>query len=446
VEASLLRFGHFVRCVAGFSSVPGLAGWCGAQQTSPRKCADEEEYHTLGKQSQNLVMSSKAEGQTVGRLSRRAASMMLKKMVSSNVSPIKKVRPSVAEYPAASAPRLLPSLSSSSLPFQPVSTHKSSKSTAPSAPMDGRFLDQHGRERKSTPSSDPLQYRSHTLPRPPSDLSAPSQLPNKSDGGIPASMRWVVDSREQLAKVATLALTECESRGTIQRRLQERKTANTTTSIHWNDKIEYTTNTQRSFVVPGGTPRDPYADLKRAKQLKTQLQQSRIDLGSGFGGNDEAWVTDKQHFERVVEAAKKQAGFEGRNPGDDARRAKELKKYLQRTTLELSHGGKTDWITNTMRSYMVPDGSPRDPFADLKRAKQLKQALQKSQVDLGSGFGGNDEAWVTDKQFFEKVVEDAKKQAGFEGRNPAADREKAKELKKYLQRTTLQLGFDERYM
>ena len=259
--------------------------------------------------------------------------------------------------------------------------------------------DMHGRERKSTPSSDPLHYSSNTLPRP----KTKQQGSKKGEGN--KNLRWVVDSREQLEYVASRR-SELESRGTIARRMYDRKMANNTTSISFDgfddNKIEYVSDMMRSYAGADTMERrDPFADLRRAKQLKQQLQKSNVDLGSGFGGNPVAWITDKQAGWKKVEDAKVTEGA---------------------------------------------GGGLRDPFADLKKAKQLKQQLQKSSVDLGSGFGGNPVAWVTDKQAGWKKVEDAKIREGNMGRNPAEDRAVAKALKKHLQRTTLQLGFDNRYM
>ena len=237
----------------------------------------------------------------------------------------------------------------------------------------------------------------------------------------------------------------------------DRKMANNTTTISFDgfgdNKIEYVSDMMRSYkTVNAKERRDPFQDLKKARQLKVQLQKSNIDLGSGFGGNNTAWITDKQAGWKKVEDAKKQEGFAGRNPAKDREHAKALKKYLQRTTLNLGHAGalaSKDWKTDTqfrMEATSDPSFARRDPFQDIKKARQLKLQLQKSTLDLGSGFGGNNTAWITDKQAGWKKVEDAKKREGFAGRNPAADRDRAKELKKHLQRTTLQLGFDKRYM
>ena len=232
--------------------------------------------------------------------------------------------------------------------------------------------------------------------------------------------------------------------------------ANNTTSISFDgfgeNKIEYVSDMMRSFAgAEKMERRDPFADIKKAKQLKQQLQASNVDLGSGFGGNNDAWITDKQAGWKKVEDAKVLEGNKGRNPAADKERAKALKKYLQRTTLSLGHVGSIptkEWRTDQQWSYAdnLKGSELRDPFADIKKAKQLKQQLQKSTLDLGSGFGGNNDAWITDKQAGWKKVEDAKVKEGNKGRNPAADRERAKALKKYLQRTTLQLGFDLRYM
>ena len=73
-------------------------------------------------------------------------------------------------------------------------------------------LDMHGRERKSTPSSDPLCYSSSTLPRPKSQNEDIGEKKNS------ANLRWVVDSREQLEHVASRR-NELESRGTIAKRM-----------------------------------------------------------------------------------------------------------------------------------------------------------------------------------------------------------------------------------
>ncbi|GMI17523.1 hypothetical protein TrLO_g13112 [Triparma laevis f. longispina] len=264
-------------------------------------------------------------------------------------------------------------------------------------------IDMHGRERKSTPSSDPLSYSSSTLPRPKT-----KQQTKKGKAEKDAGLRWVVDSREQLEYVASRR-NELESRGTIARRMYDRKMANNTTSINFDgfgeNKIEYVSDMMRSFVsrdkFEGYERRDPFQDLKRAKQLKQMLQKSNIDLGSGFGGNDSAWITDNQASSKKVRDAVK---------------------------VEEEKFGK------------------RDPFVDIKRARALKQQLQKSTVDLGSGFGGNPEAWITDKQFCQMVVDKALSSGEFKGRDPSKDRAVAKALKKHLQRTTLQLGFDNRYM
>mmetsp|Transcript_18115 Transcript_18115/g.33651 ORF Transcript_18115/g.33651 Transcript_18115/m.33651 type:complete len:330 (-) Transcript_18115:23-1012(-) len=264
--------------------------------------------------------------------------------------------------------------------------------------------DMHGRVRKSTPSSDPLSYSSSTLPRPKTKQQTKKGKVEKDDAGL----RWVVDSREQLEYVASRR-NELESRGTIAKRMYERKMANNTTSINFDgfgeNKIEYVSDMMRSFVprdqFEGFERRDPFQDLKRAKQLKQMLQKSNIDLGSGFGGNDAAWITDNQASS---------------------------KKVLEAVALDERKFGK------------------RDPFKDIKRARALKQQLQKSTLDLGSGFGGNPEAWITDKQFCQQVVDKALSSGEFKGRDPSKDRAHAKALKKYLQRTTLQLGFDSRYM
>ncbi|GMH48322.1 hypothetical protein TrRE_jg7632 [Triparma retinervis] len=319
-------------------------------------------------------------------------------------------------------------------------------------------IDMHGRERKSTPSSDPLAYSSNTLPRPKSKSQNEGRLKAKGDD---PKLRWVVDSREQLEYVASRR-NELESRGTIAKRMYDRKMANNTTSINFDgfgeNKIEYVSDMMRCYVdrtgMEGYERRDPFADSKKAKQLKQKLQKSNIDLGSGFGGNDAAWITDKQAGWAKVEHAKMQAGFAGRDPGQDWLNAQKLKKYLQRTTLDLDHAGAIatkDWRTDTQHRMEAASDPKynhlrRDPFADMKKAKQLKQQLQKSTVDLGTGFGGHNTAWITDKQAGWKKFEDAKKSEGFAGRNPAQDWENAQKLKKYLQRTTLQLGFDKRYM
>ena len=169
--------------------------------------------------------------------------------------------------------------------------------------------------------------------------------------------------------------------------------------------------------MEGYERRDPFADSKKAKQLKQKLQKSNIDLGSGFGGNDAAWITDKQAGWAKVEHAKMQAGFAGRDPGQDWLNAQKLKKYLQRTTLDLDHAGAIatkDWRTDTQHRMEAASDPKynhlrRDPFADMKKAKQLKQQLQKSTVDLGTGFGGHNTAWITDKQAGWKKFEDAKR-------------------------------------
>ena len=100
-------------------------------------------------------------------------------------------------------------------------------------------IDMHGRERKSTPSSDPLAYSSNTLPRPKSKSQNEGRLKAKGDD---PKLRWVVDSREQLEYVASRR-NELESRGTIAKRMYDRKMANNTTSINFDgfgeNKIEY---------------------------------------------------------------------------------------------------------------------------------------------------------------------------------------------------------------
>ena len=120
--------------------------------------------------------------------------------------------------------------------------------------------------------------------------------------------------------------------------------------------------------------------------------------------------------------------------------------FLANTTTQLS-APHNRYTTNSKDSNAHVGKNPlRDPFADIKKAKSLKQALQKSQVDLGSGFGGSDTAWVTDMTANWAKVEAAKSDPKNAGNNPVADKQRAKELKKHLQRTTLQLGFDARYM
>ena len=321
-------------------------------------------------------------------------------------------------------------------------------------------LDMHGRERKSTPSSDPLQYSSSTLPRPKSKSQNEGRMASGGVSGSPG-LRWVVDSREQLEYVASRR-NELESRGTIAKRMYDRKMANNTTSINFDgfgeNKIEYVSDMMRCYIDRSGTKgyerRDPFADSKKAKQLKQKLQKSNIDLGTGFGGHNTAWITDKQAGWAKVEKAKRSEGFAGRNPGQDWLNAQKLKKYLQRTTLNLAHAGAIatkDWRTDTQHRLEAAsdpkyDYLRRNPFADHKKAKQLKQMLQKSNIDLGTGFGGHNTAWITDKQAGWAKVEKAKRSEGFAGRNPGQDWENAQKLKKHLQRTTLQLGFDKRYM
>jgi len=98
------------------------------------------------------------------------------------------------------------------------------------------------------------------------------------------------------------------------------------------------------------------------------------------------------------------------------------------------------------RSF-VGTGTPRDPFQDVKRAKQLKQQLQKSTLDLGTGFGGDKDVWTTDNRAWdERVALAVSQENGGKGRDPRDDKRKAFSLKQALQKTTLQLGFDERYM
>ena len=184
---------------------------------------------------------------------------------------------------------------------------------------------------------------------------------------------------------------------------------------------------------------------------ESEIEQEKIDL----------WQTDKQMGWAKVEAAKQVEGFAGRNPAADREKAKALKKHLQRTTLSLDHDGgvvhgspayllaKSDrYLTDTKRSYADNAKDPdRDPFQDSKRAKQLKLKLQASKLDLGSGFGGaSANPYETEKQAGWKKVETAVATEVNAGRNPMANYIKAKELKKHLQRTTVQLGFDDRYM
>jgi len=128
--------------------------------------------------------------------------------------------------------------------------------------------------------------------------------------------------------------------------------ANNTTSIHWTDKIEYTTDMMRSFEGAKKYPnRDPFQDLKKAKQLKQQLQTSNIDLGTGFGGSEDAWTTDNKAWDdRVALAVSKENGGKGRNPNDDKRKAFALKQALQRTTLRLGFGHKINYQSDTQAS------------------------------------------------------------------------------------------------
>jgi hypothetical protein len=129
-----------------------------------------------------------------------------------------------------------------------------------------------------------------------------------------------------------------------------------------------------------------------------------------------------------------------------------FRRYLQRTTLALGHAGavpSSDWRTDFQYSFDAAElekGEKRDPFQDLKKAKQLKKQLQKSQIDLGSGFGGGDRKWITDKQAGQQKVDMALASGEFKGRNPLDDKRKAQALKKYLQRTTIELGSDSRYL
>ena len=119
--------------------------------------------------------------------------------------------------------------------------------------------------------------------------------------------------------------------------MRARKMANNSTSIHWTDKVEYTTDMMRSYADADKYPnRDPFADLKRAKQLKQQLQTSTLDLGTGFGGSKDVWTTDNRAWDnRVAAAVAKENGGKGRNPLDDKRKAFALKQALQKTTLQL---------------------------------------------------------------------------------------------------------------
>jgi hypothetical protein len=301
--------------------------------------------------------------------------------------------------------------------------------------------------RKGTPNFSNDEYKSKTLPR------------SNSRGTEGTSLRWEVDSRIQLEKVATkIYAGEVDSREKKAGAMAARKKHNTTTSINnegfGGGDIEYISDFMRSYSsknLEGAEMRDPFQDLKRAKQLKKQLQKSQIDLGSGFGGGDRKWITDKQAGALKVERALASGEFAGRNPADDKKKAQALKKYLQRTTLELAHAEAVqpnDWRTDFQFSYAdnLKGAELRDPFADIKRAKMLKAQLQRSQIDLGSGFGGGDRAWITDKQAGQLKVDKALMSGEFAGRNPADDKKKAQALKKYLQRTTLQLGFDRRYM
>ena len=294
-------------------------------------------------------------------------------------------------------------------------------------------------DRKSTPTTDPLHYKSRTLPRP---QSRPQNNPKEN-------LRWVVDSRVQLEETAARR-DELESRGTIARRMRARKMANNSTSIHWTDKVEYTTDMMRSYADADKYPnRDPFADLKRAKQLKQQLQTSTLDLGTGFGGSKDVWTTDNRAWDnRVAAAVAKENGGKGRNPLDDKRKAFALKQALQKTTLNLDMGHKSDWLSDMQVSQShAGTGTPRDPFADRKRAIQLKQQLQTSTLDLGTGFGGSKDVWTTDNRAWDnRVAAAVAKENGGKGRNPLDDKRKAFALKQALQKTTLQLGFDDRYM
>ena len=126
--------------------------------------------------------------------------------------------------------------------------------------------DMHGRERKSTPSSDPLHYSSNTLPRP------KTKQQGSKKGEADKNLRWVVDSREQLEYVASRR-SELESRGTIAKRMYDRKMANNTTSISFDgfgeNKIEYVSDMMRSYAgAEKMERRDPFQDLKRAKQVR----------------------------------------------------------------------------------------------------------------------------------------------------------------------------------
>jgi len=211
-----------------------------------------------------------------GKMSRKAASMMMRKMFieagagSSNTTTKtttkrrRDSRASSTRTPKMTLPprKSLHTKSASTLPG--IGSHKVKKSNNNGMLKKGEE-DPRG-PRKSTPSTDPLEYRSNTLPR-------PQSRPQKNKG---ENLRWIVDSRVQLEETAGRR-GELESRGTIARRMRERKMANNTTSIHWTDKVEYTTDMMRSFADAGkGTPRDPFQDLKRAKALKKQLQKSQI--------------------------------------------------------------------------------------------------------------------------------------------------------------------------
>jgi hypothetical protein len=152
------------------------------------------------------------------------------------------------------------------------------------------------------------------------------------------SQRWVVDSRLQLEQVAArIYKGEIDSRAKKAAAMRARKKHNTSTSINnegfGGGQIEYVSDFMRSFNVDDinkGEKRDPFQDLKRAKALKKQLQKSQIDLGSGFGGGDREWITDKQAGQLKVDTALSSGEFKGRNPMDDKRKAQALKKYEPR--------------------------------------------------------------------------------------------------------------------
>ena len=302
-----------------------------------------------------------------GQLSRKAASLMLRKMFVETL-PDGSRHPSKSKKTNTKAKRnktptqTLPprkSLHTKSATTLPPLTQSASSSNHGVGDLDLELdtnsnLDFTGDprgSRKSTPTTDPLHYRSRTLPRPQSRQLKKKKKNASAEDEATENLRWVVDSRVQLAATAARR-SELDSRGTIARRMRDRKMANNTTSIHWTDKIEYTTDMMRSFEGAKKYPnRDPFQDLKKAKQLKQQLQTSNIDLGTGFGGSEDAWTTDNKAWDdRVALAVSKENGGKGRNPNDDKRKAFALKQALQRTTLRLGFGHKINYQSDTQAS------------------------------------------------------------------------------------------------